>query len=185
MSVLASILFASVAGLLAAPASPAQAATTDESVTVAVTLNTVNDAPIARPTTVVSADSVAAKAVGAVDGPAATTTSKCRQISGQLRGLNILNQVLWTYQLNGRWCFRSTGLITYRYSDYSVNTSYALWSFDRVISTSQSSTPFIKYQQVQFDHCIPTPWNSICTYDTPWIRLTMNGNGTSRIEGAV
>lgn len=52
-----------------------------------------------------------------------------------------------------------------------------------MINDSTSATPYIRYQQVQFDHCVGIGWLATCNYDYPWIRLTMNTNGTYKVEG--
>jgi hypothetical protein len=123
-------------------------------------------------------------------GPSASTAARsshgCRRISGSLTGYNILRDPQWVFAMRAQWCW-AAGRITYKYSDATVSSPGRFWRFLGWTGSSSSPgsrSPWIRYRQAGFEQCIPL-WvgGDLCGHQAhPWMRFTMYGNGSSRID---
>ena len=70
--------------------------------------------------------------------------------------------------------------MTSKASYMTVDVYYTGWGYKGLVDQANSgNNPWVRYRQVQFAQCAPTPWGEACARrDYPWIRQNMFGNGT-------
>ena len=110
---------------------------------------------------------------------AAALPSGCKEITGTITTYNVLNQKLYSFKQTSSWCYTG-GSVTSKASYMTVDVFYTGWGYKSLVDQSNSgNNPWVRYRQVHFAQCAPTPWGDVCARrDYPWIRQNMYGNGT-------